>query len=40
MAEKYLIFEETTKLNAPQDEVFSFFSKAENLEKITPEWLS
>jgi len=39
MAGKYLVFEERTKLNAPLDEVFDFFSKADNLEKITPEWL-
>ena len=39
MSQKFLIFEDTTKLNAPLEEVFAFFSKAENLQKLTPEWL-
>jgi ligand-binding SRPBCC domain-containing protein len=39
MAGKYLVFEEKTKLKAPLEEVFGFFSNADNLEKITPEWL-
>jgi len=33
------IFEQTQKINKPLDEVFEFFSKLENLGKITPNWL-
>lgn len=34
------VFESQTILNAPIDQVFEFFSKAENLERITPPSLS
>jgi len=34
-----LLFEDTTSLNAPSERVFSFFSKAENLQRLTPEWV-
>lgn len=34
------IFETTTTIKKPIDEVFEFFSKAENLEILTPEWLN
>ncbi|MEY5046665.1 MAG: hypothetical protein RLZZ175_24 [Bacteroidota bacterium] len=34
------IFEKTTVINRPLSEVFEFFSKAENLEKLTPSFLN
>ena len=34
------IFEKTTVINRPLAEVFEFFSKAENLEKLTPSFLN
>jgi ligand-binding SRPBCC domain-containing protein len=40
MAEtKFLEFEQSTLLPHPIEEVFSFFSQAENLETLTPSWL-
>ena len=32
-------FQTELKINKPVDEVFLFFSKAENLEQLTPSWL-
>jgi ligand-binding SRPBCC domain-containing protein len=34
-----LIFEASQKIERPIDEVFAFFSKPENLERITPPWV-
>jgi len=34
-----LQFESKLRLNRPRDEVFKFFSDAQNLEEITPPWL-
>jgi len=39
MKENY-IFESRLWLPAPRKEAFEFFSKAENLQKITPSWLN
>ena len=36
---KTFIFEKTVTIDRPRQEVFEFFSKAENLEHITPAWL-
>lgn len=36
---KPFIFEKTITIDRPRQEVFDFFSKAENLEQITPGWL-
>ena len=36
---KTLHFEHSTPLALPLETVFDFFSKAENLEKLTPPWL-
>jgi hypothetical protein len=33
------LFERSQRLRLPIDEVFAFFSQAENLEKVTPPWL-
>ena len=37
---KTYTFQSTTLVNAPLDKVFDFFSKAENLQTITPPWLN
>lgn len=37
--DKTFIFEKTITIDRPLQEVFEFFSKAENLERITPGWL-
>ncbi len=34
-----MIFEASQKIERPIDEVFAFFSKPENLERITPPWV-
>lgn len=36
---KTFVFEDEVTLCFPRDEVFSFFSKAENLEALTPPWV-
>lgn len=38
MAKKF-VFEDEIILSFPRDEVFRFFSKAENLEALTPPWV-
>ena len=37
---KNYIFESQVWLPAPREKVFEFFSKAENLQKMTPSWLN
>ena len=37
---KIFHFKTKQTVNRPLDQVFEFFSRAENLEKITPEWLN
>ncbi|RMI09575.1 MAG: CDP-paratose 2-epimerase [Calditrichaeota bacterium] len=39
MQPKEFVFKETTVIPAPLQEVFAFFSKPENLQRLTPEFL-
>ena len=37
---KNYLLETKTEISKPLDQVFDFFSRAENLEKLTPKWLN
>lgn len=39
MMRRPYIYKSSIEIPYPKDEVFEFFKKAENLEKLTPEWL-